>query len=40
MPAVTYTISNAPLPGSAVVQRVPYSGWMSAGDLYLLKRAD
>jgi hypothetical protein len=40
MPAVMYTISNAPLPGTAVVDRVPYSGWMSSGALYLLKRAD
>ena len=39
-PAVTYTISNSPLPGSTVLDRVSYSGWMSSGDLYLLKRAD
>jgi hypothetical protein len=39
-PAVMYTISNSPLPGSTVLDRVSYSGWMSSGDLYLLKRVD
>jgi hypothetical protein len=38
MPAVTYTISNSPLSGSRIVDSVPYRGWISSGNLYLLKK--
>jgi hypothetical protein len=40
MPELTYTISNSPLPGSRVVDEVFYSGWISSGSLYLLRRSE
>jgi hypothetical protein len=39
-PRVTYTISNSPFPGNTIVETVPYSGWVSSGNLYVLKRSD
>jgi hypothetical protein len=35
-----YTVSNAPLPGTKIVDTVPYTGWYGSGRLYLLQRAD
>jgi hypothetical protein len=35
-----YTVSNAPLPGTKIVETVPYTGWYGSGRLYLLQRAD
>jgi hypothetical protein len=37
VPAVTYTISNSPLAGRTIVEIVPYRGWVSSGNLYVLR---
>jgi hypothetical protein len=39
-PSVTYTISNAPLADSHIVETVPYRGWLSSGNLYVLRRGN
>jgi hypothetical protein len=36
-PTATYTISNAPLAGRKIVETVPYRGWVSSGNLYVLR---
>jgi hypothetical protein len=37
-PEVTYTISNSPIASGRIVETVPYRGWLSSGNLYVLKR--
>jgi hypothetical protein len=35
-----YTISNSPLPDTAVVETVPFAGWWRSGQLYVLRRIE